>query len=160
MINRKTINISYYLQKITEKAENFVIPILAFFAPIIGILITVGAFIFFDTATGIWKSRKNKVPITSKGLSAIISKMFLYQGSLLLAYLLDVFIIGDILEMWFSVDGLVVKVMALILVYIEMKSINENYKAVRGVDIYKELKNLISRTKEISSDIKDLKGDE
>jgi len=53
--------------------------VLAFFMPITGMVLAVGFAIFLDTITGIWKSRKNGVPIRSRRLSAVISKMFLYQ---------------------------------------------------------------------------------
>jgi len=43
-----------------------------FLMPISGLLFLVGFVIVLDTITGVWKSIKHKVPITSRGLSAII----------------------------------------------------------------------------------------
>ena len=45
------------------------------------------------------------------------------------------------------------KILALVLVSIEVMSINENYKAVKGIDIWQGMKNLFSRAKEIKNDI-------
>ena len=42
----------------------------AFLMPISGLLFLVGFVIVLDNVTGIWKSYKNKVKITSRGLSA------------------------------------------------------------------------------------------
>jgi hypothetical protein len=40
-----------------------------------------------------------------------------------------------------------------VLVSIEAISISENYKAVKGIDIWSALKNLLQRSKEIKKDI-------
>ena len=45
------------------------------------------------------------------------------------------------------------KILSLVLVSIEVMSINENYKAVKGIDIWQGMKNLFSRAKEIKNDI-------
>lgn len=149
-------DMKYYLSNLAA-IKNFIWPILVFFAPIQGILITVGGFIALDTATGVWKSKKNDIPITSKKLSKVISKMVLYNSCVLLSYLLDYYVIGDILEKLFSIEGLMVKVVALLLIFIESKSINENYYAAKGVNLWSEFKKLLSRGQEISQDISHIK---
>ena len=146
----------YYILKALT-IENIVLPIIAFFAPINGVLITVGAAIALDTIMGLWKSTKNKIPITSKGLSAIASKMFLYESVVLLTFLLDNFVIGDIVKSIFSVEFLATKIAAMLFIYIEMKSIDENYKAVKGISLWNELKSMASRTKEIKEELKHIK---
>jgi hypothetical protein len=78
--------------------------------------------------------------------------MFLYQLTVILFFLIDWFILNSIVKTIFSVDLLLTKIMALVLVSVEVVSINENYKAVRGVDLWASLKNLISRAKEIKKD--------
>ena len=45
------------------------------------------------------------------------------------------------------------KILSLVLVSIEVMSINENYKAVKGIDIWQGMKNLFARAKEIKTDI-------
>jgi len=126
--------------------------VLAFFMPITGMVLAVGFAIFLDTITGIWKSRKNGVPIRSRKLSAVISKMFLYQLTIILFFLIDWFILNDILKSIFTTELLLTKVLSLVLISIEVVSINENYKAVRGVDLWSSLKNLLSRAKELKND--------
>ena len=61
----------------------------AFFLPIIGILFLIGFAILVDTFTGIWKSKKLKIKITSRGLSAVISKLLLYEIAVILFYLIS-----------------------------------------------------------------------
>jgi hypothetical protein len=120
--------------------------------PITGMLLAVGFAIFLDTITGIWKSRKNGVPIRSRKLSAVISKMFLYQLTIILFFLIDWFILNGILKSIFTTELLLTKVLSLVLISIEVVSINENYKAVRGVDLWESLKKLLSRAKELKND--------
>ncbi len=126
--------------------------VLTFFMPITGMVLAVGFSIFLDTITGIWKSRKNGVPIRSRRLSAVISKMFLYQLTIILFFLIDYFILNDILKSIFTTELLLTKVLSLVLISIEVVSINENYKAVRGIDLWASLKRLLSRAKELKND--------
>jgi hypothetical protein len=129
----------------------------AFFMPITGMVLAVGFAIFLDTITGIWKSRKNGVPIRSRRLSAVISKMFLYQLTIILFFLIDWFILNGILKAIFNQDLLLTKVLSLVLISIEVVSINENYKAVRGIDLWASLKKLLSRAKELKEDADEIR---
>lgn len=134
--------------------------ILSFFLPIVGILILIAASVILDTITGIWKAKKLKQPITSRRLSAIISKILLYEATVMLFYAMDKFLLNDIVISFFSIELLTTKVLALVLVSIEVISINENYKAVKGIDLWASLKNLFARAKEVTSDFKNIKKNE
>ena len=129
----------------------------AFLMPISGLLFLVGFVIVLDTVTGIWKSIKNKTKITSRGLSAIISKMLLYEVTVILFYMIDHFILNNIILQFFSVQLLLTKVLALILVSIEVMSINENYKAVKGLDLWQSMKNLFARAKDIKKEVDEIR---
>lgn len=132
--------------------------VLTFFMPITGMVLAVGFAIFLDTITGIWKSRKNGVPIRSRRLSAVISKMFLYQLTIILFFLIDWFILNDILKSIFTTELLLTKVLSLVLISIEVVSINENYKEVRGIDLWASLKRLLSRAKELKNDSDEIRN--
>lgn len=130
--------------------------ILSFFLPIVGILILIAASVILDTITGIWKAKKLKQPITSRRLSAIISKILLYEATVMLFFAMDKFLLNDIVISFFSIDLLTTKVLALTMVSIEVISINENYKQVKGIDLWASLKNLFARAKEVTSDFKNI----
>ncbi len=134
--------------------------ILSFFLPIVGILILIAASVILDTITGIWKAKKLKQPITSRRLSAIISKILLYEATVMLFFAMDKFLLNDIVISFFSIELLTTKILALVLVSIEVISINENYKAVKGLDLWASLKNLFARAKEVTSDFKNIKKNE
>jgi hypothetical protein len=129
----------------------------AFFLPISGILFLIGFAIFVDTLTGIWKSKKLKIPITSRKLSAIISKLFLYELAVIGFYLIDYWILNDIILTFFSVKLMLTKILALTLVSIEVMSINENYISIRKISIWDSLRNLFLRAKEIKQDLNEIK---
>ena len=48
------------------------------------------------------------------------------------------------------------KILALVLVSIEVISMNENVKTVNGTDIWQSLKNLFARAKEVTQDFKSI----
>jgi hypothetical protein len=125
----------------------------AFFLPISGILFLIGFAIVIDTLTGIWKSKKLGIPITSRKLSAIISKLMLYEVAVIGFYLIDFWILNDIIMKFFSVPLMLTKILSLVLVSIECISISENYKSVKGIDIWSSFKQLLQRSKEIKQDI-------
>jgi len=128
----------------------------SFFLPIYGILILIFFCIVFDTITGIWKAKKTKTKVTSRRLSAIISKILLYEATVMLFYLMDYYLLNDIVMTFFSIELLTTKILALVLVSVEVVSINENYKAVKGIDLWASLKNLFARAKEVTSDFKNI----
>ena len=144
------------IAKLKLYSTKLVAIILSFFLPIVGILILIAASVILDTITGIWKAKKLKQPITSRKLSAIISKILLYEATVMLFYAMDKFLLNDIVISFFSIELLTTKILALVLVSIEVISINENYKAVKGLDLWASLKNLFARAKEVTSDFKNI----
>ena len=132
----------------------------AFFLPISGILFLIGFAILLDTITGIWKAKKLGLPITSRKLSAVISKLFLYEIAVIGFYLIDFFILNDIIMKFFSVPLMLTKILSLILVSIECISINENYFQIRGISIWDSMKLLFARAKEIKNDINGIRSNQ
>ena len=145
------------LSSIQKSSFQLLAVISTFFMPISGILFLIVFAILVDTITGIWKSRKLKIPITSRGLSAIVSKLFLYEVAVILTYMIDKFILNDIILVFFSIPLMLTKILALVLVSIEVISTSENYEAVRGINIWSSLKNLLQRSREIKQDIDTIK---
>jgi Zn-dependent protease with chaperone function len=154
------LQLAILLATIKQSFTQILTVIGAFFLPISGILFLIGFAIVVDTITGIWKAKKLKIQITSRKLSTIISKMMLYEVAVIGFYLIDFWILNDIILKFFSVPLMLTKILSLILVSIEVMSINENYKAVKGIDIWQGMKNLFARAKEIKSDLNGLRHNE
>jgi hypothetical protein len=117
----------------------------------------IGVLISIDTITGIWKANKLEEKITSRKLSSIISKLALYEITVIMFFLIDQFILNDIILTFFSVPFMLTKVVALVLSSIEVMSINENYKVVKGIDLWQSMKLLFARAKDIKDDINKIK---
>jgi phage-related holin len=117
----------------------------------------IGVLIVIDTITGIWKAKKIGEKITSRKLSAIISKLALYEVTVIMFFLIDRFILNDIILTFFSVPFMLTKIVALVLSSIEVMSINESYKQVKNIDLWSALKNLLARSAEIKNDINKIK---
>lgn len=149
----------FYLLVFTIKQEllTLLTIICSFFLPISGILGLLFALILADTATGIWKAKHLKQQITSRKLSAVISKLVLYELAVVLFYLIDYYILNDIILTFFSVPLMLTKVLALVLASIEVMSINENFKVVKGIDIWQSMKLLFARAKEVKDNLNKLK---
>lgn len=129
--------------------------ICSFFLPIVPLLLIVGLFIFSDTIVGIWKAKKLKERVTSRRLSAIISKMVLYQSAVILIFLMEKFIIGDMVTYFVSIPLFLTKIVSCVLCSIEGKSIDENVTAITGVSIWERFKLLLKRAKEVKKEIAD-----
>lgn len=127
------------------------------FAPISGIMITIGLAILIDTIIGIWKAKKLNEKLTSRRLSRIISKILVYEASVMLFFLIDMYMLGDILKHFFTIEYLLTKVVGLILVSVEVFSIDENYKAVKGFGIFDAFKKLVAKAKDVKDEIDTIK---
>lgn len=130
-----------------------------FLAPIQGLLIAVGIGIALDTFTGIFKSIKLNgfKSIRSRKLSNVISKMLLYQVTLILLYVIDKFLLNELIHPHFNIHFMFTKLAAILLLFIELTSIKENIEEAMNVDMWKMIKNLLKRAKELKSDINEVK---
>lgn len=134
--------------------------LIVFFAPIVPLLIMVGMFIFADTVFGLIASYKLKTPIVSRKLSRIVSKMFVYQGVVLLFFALDHLIINDMVMLAISVKYILTKVVSLMLVSIECFSIDEKIRGFnngKGVSFY--FKRLLKLAKDLKKEYNEINGD-
>ena len=151
------VQLAILLSSIQKSSLQLLAVVSTFFLPITGILFLIGFAILVDTVTGIWKAKKLGIPITSRKLSAIISKLMLYEIAVILFYLIDRFILNDIILTFFSVPLMLTKILSLVLVSIEVISISENYKAVKGIDLWQAMKLLFARARDIKQDIDTIK---
>lgn len=124
-----------------------------FVAPIFGILVTVGMFIFLDTFIGIWKAKKLKQPVTSRKMGRIINKMLLYNSVVITFFALDHFIFHDIVIQFFSIDYALTKVIAVVLISIEAYSIDESFQQATGKGLFERAKDLIKKYKDVNEDL-------
>lgn len=130
---------------------------LAFVLPIRGLLLAIGLCIALDTVFGVAKALKLKQDITSRGLSKIISKMFLYEGVVLLFFVLDIFVLGEFIAVFIGIKYFLTKIISCVLVFIELKSMDENFKLIYRVSLWDKFKDMLARAKELKQEINEIK---
>lgn len=133
--------------------------IILLFVPIYGLLIAVGTAIILDTFTGVFKSIKlhGWRSVRSRKLSHIVSKMMLYEICILLLFVMDKYVLNELVKHAFGFEYMFTKICAILLMFIELVSIKENIEEALKIDIWSMLKKALSRAKEINQDIQGLK---
>ena len=136
-------------------AVTFIKVLTVFFSPISGIIILVALSTILDTIAGLWKANKLKEDITSKKIRfGLVPKLVSYVGAIMLVYASDVFIINDLTMLAVEVDYISTKIIALALISIEIKSIDESYKSVKGCSFIDKIKAIIIKAKDVKKMLK------
>jgi hypothetical protein len=125
-------------------------------APVKPMVLMAVATIILDMGFGVWRSVKKNgwASIRSRRLSNTISKSLLYSGAIVFIFLLEKFILADLLAYFISVDLLLTKAFTAFCVFTEVKSINENYHSVTGVNVWEKFMQFVKRSKEQVEDLK------
>lgn len=142
------------LKKVTF--DKILITLSAFLMPIKPLMILVGLMILLDTIFGIWKCKKQGTEITSKGLSSIVSKMVLYEAAVILIFALEKFMLGEFVLLFTAIPLFLTKVVATLLVGIELTSMSENFKEATGISIWYKIKVMLGRAKDIKDDVNEI----
>lgn len=116
------------------------ISVAVIFAPIKTALLVTGILIGADLITGVMAARKRGEPITSAGLRRTISKMFIFQTAILLAFLVEKYMVGGELP--------IAKIASAYIGLVEYKSILENLNSINGESLLTNLINKISKKSE------------
>jgi peptidoglycan biosynthesis protein MviN/MurJ (putative lipid II flippase) len=128
--------------------------LLVFFAPIYGIIILVALSTIIDTGFGFWKAKKLKQDITSKKWRfGFVPKILSYIAAVMLTYASDFFIINELTKMIISVEFLSTKLIALILISIEVKSMDESFVKVKGWSFLEKITGMLRKAKDIKKEI-------
>lgn len=133
--------------------------VFAFLAPIKMLLLCVGAAIFADTVMGIYRSKRQKQKVTSRKLFGFVRKNFVYLSAVILTFILEKHLLGEFVKLVSGIDLLLTKLMAILLVSIEVKSIDESYNVIFGHSLFDKLKSLIRSAKKVKNEINELKED-
>lgn len=119
------------------KLKLFILSILAVFAPAKPMLVTVGVLVIVDLITGILAARKRGEPITSSGLRRTVAKMFIFQAAVLMAFLTETYMTGDLVP--------VCKIVSAFIGLVEYTSILENLNEINGSPIFQRLIRMLSK---------------
>lgn len=119
-------------------------------APIKPLVLLAVLAIILDTCFGIWRSVKKTgwASIRSRRLSHTISKSLLYSGAITFIFLLEKFVVADILGHFISIDLVLTKAFTFFCVVTEVKSINESYHSVTGINVWDKFIKFVKRGSE------------
>ena len=131
---------------------------LAFVSPLAPLALIVTLFAILDTFVGRWYAKKMNETITSRKTRIGFSrKMIAYFVVLICAYLIDQFIINEIMRNYIWFDWAFTKFFASVLIWIEYTSIDEKIKWVKGkgltdrvVEFGKSIKKIIGFSKDLN----------
>ena len=109
--------------------QNLLIVSVAALSPIHSIMIVVCVLIIADLVTGIWAAVKRNEPISSAALRRTISKMVIYQIAVISAFIVQKWLLADIIP--------AVNLVAGVIGMVELKSVLENASKILGTDLFK-----------------------
>lgn len=122
-------------------------------APIKGLMALVMLFVAFDTVIGIYASIKSGYEFRSSRLFNLAVKSFFYMGSIMLAYGIDMLILGGTAM---GIKLLSAKIAAVIWCYVEGLSIDEKSQMLGNRPFWTILKEGIKKAKSLKDDIKNI----
>ena len=117
--------------------QNLLIVSLLVFLPIKATLITVMVLVLVDLMTGILAARKRGEKITSSGLKRTVIKFFVYEIVIMLGFLTEQYLTGEIVP--------VVKVLGGLVGLTELKSVLENAEELTGIPLLQVLIDKLSQ---------------
>jgi len=116
---------------------HLLVSLMAVFTPVVPLLLTIGTLIIIDFIVGIYRAFKAKEVITSRKMGNTISKMLLYQMTILSLFLFETYILSGLLP--------VTKIGAGMIAVTELKSIDESVEKMTGIGVWKKLVKIIRR---------------
>ena len=138
--------------------KSFFNSLFLFIPPVSPLFLITFLFVFIDTFTGRKKAKKLNEEITSrKTRFGIISKLITYFSVIIMAYLLDYFILNEITTHYVWFNYLFTRLWAGVLIWIEWTSINENLKVLKGYSLNDKAVQLITLLKKVISELMTIK---
>ena len=135
---------------------SFTATLLIFIAPIWGLVSIIFIVVFLDTFAGVYSSIKlnGLESIRSNKLFNMAIKLFFYLSTILLAYVMDVYIFDTTL---LGIKDFSSKAVTIFWVLIELKSIDETSIKLGNKPVLDVIKNIITKAKGLKKDLQDLK---
>lgn len=107
-----------------------------FFAPVVPLIITTFCFIIMDTVMGLVKAKYLGEKRNSNGFKrGFIPKVIIYSLLLSIVFMADRLITTEAVRHYTQFNYVITKILALILIFIECWSIDENFKTIFKVSL-------------------------
>jgi len=126
-----------------------------FFTPVGGLLLVVGLSTILDTMFGIAKAKKLGNAITSRDFrKGYVPKTIGYLSVVIGVFLLDQIILNELIKSVLDFEFLATKLVSLVLVSNEIKSMDESWVTLKGYSFIEKLKESITQIKDIKKELK------
>ncbi|WP_421944348.1 phage holin family protein [Pedobacter sp.] len=102
-----------------------------YFAATHSALLVITLFVIVDFITGVWKAKKNKLPVTSKSMRVTIGKAVAYMLAIMVAHLFELTFVSVLPFM---------QMVSFFIASAEIKSIYENLGEITGLDFWNYIK--------------------
>lgn len=107
------------------------IAVIAVFAPIKTVMITVGVLVIVDMILGMIAAKKRGESINSARMSSTVVKALMYEIAVMMAYLVETYLMSGVLP--------VCKIVGALIGSVELKSILENTQEIHGQPLFNTL---------------------
>ncbi len=114
-----------------QHISSLLLAIAAVFAPVQHVMLVTLLMIAIDLVTGILAARKQAIAINSSGLRRTITKLFIYELTIALGYLVETYMTGPVIP--------VVKIITSFIGLTELKSVMENLDIINGSSLLKTI---------------------
>lgn len=152
-INSLIISLLTSLKKTFVYAAGFVLSI---FLPVRELVVVIGCLIVSDTAWGAYAAYKDK-KFSKEELYTLLSKMLVYETLILISFLFDKYIIGDIVSATISTVPLfVTKIVSSVLGGVELYSINNNIDKAVGFNFLNRAKEILYKGKKVKTEVEEI----
>jgi len=129
----------------------------AFISPIAGVLTAVGVFISADMIFARYRCYVQKIKWTSrKARAGLLPKVITYNCFVLSFFVMDKFVINDFMSLFSQIPFALTKILAMVLIWIELKSIDESFEAIKGKSLFTYLIDLLKSVKKINKQISNI----
>jgi hypothetical protein len=165
------------MKEFIHNVWQFILPAIlafgAFISPIAGVLTAVGVFIAADTVFARYRvyvqAQKNKKSNnvseedkekakwrSRKFRSGIIPKVISYNCFVLSFFIMDKFVINEFISIFTQIQFAPTKILALILIFTEITSIDESFEQIKGKSLFAYLLDMIKSAKKINKQMSNI----
>jgi peptidoglycan biosynthesis protein MviN/MurJ (putative lipid II flippase) len=130
--------------------------LLIFLSPIKYIVLLVALSTIIDTFFGLWRAYNTNVSIQSKKLRhGFVPKLITYCFAVIITYCTDFYILNDLTQTVVAVDFLSTKLLALVLISIEVKSMDESFEAVKNYSFLDKIISTVRKVKDVKKEMQE-----
>jgi hypothetical protein len=139
---------------LTAAYQSLLLPVIIFFTPIMPMIFLVGLSTIVDTCFGVWKARKLGERFSSKLCrKGLVPKVTSYTIMVFTLFCVDTYIVNEFTKLFISIDFVTTKLMAFSLIFIEVKSMDESFEAVKGYSFFNKILENIRSIKKVKKDL-------